>query len=215
MKIEEKRGTLQFELTTGEGEEEGADALHASARRVREGRHPPHRGARDHRRRDHRRGAAAHDRRHDRGPAQRWHALAAPPSKHPEAFPTYYIGILQLGRAHRQARRDAGEPRRLPRARARDPLEGGVGPVVPGRGHGAGRVHRGRARRLRAAPVQAAVRGAGRRPAVRHPHAARSSPPVHRDVVHPVHLLRRASAAWIVWMFEDRRAASRSRTSWC
>ena len=46
--------------------------------------------------------------------------LSEAAGKHPEAFPNYYIGHPAVGRAHRQPRRDAREPGRLPRARARD-----------------------------------------------------------------------------------------------
>ncbi len=49
VKIQEKRGALDFELTKQTGQEEGADALHASARRLRQGRHSDHRGDGDHR----------------------------------------------------------------------------------------------------------------------------------------------------------------------
>ena len=51
-----------------------------------------------------------------RRPAQRWHALGSRRASTPRRSPIYYIGILAVRRAHRPARRDAGEPGRLPRA---------------------------------------------------------------------------------------------------
>ncbi len=58
--------------------------------------------------------------------------------KHPEAFPIYYIGIMASAELTGHLDEHAGEPGRLPRTRAGDPLEGRLGAVVSGRRHGDG-----------------------------------------------------------------------------
>ena len=126
----------------------------------------------DHRRRDRGRRAAAHA-------SPTWSTICAtaarsrtPRRKHPEAFPDYYVGILQsaelTGKLDETLESLAGYLERELETR----VEGGVGAVVPDGRHGDGDVHRGCPRRLRAAAVQAAVRGARRRPAVADADAA-------------------------------------------
>ena len=142
IKIEESRGMLDFELTQGEGQEEEPDELHPPAGGVREGRHPDHRRAR---RRSATRRPTSPCAGRSRGMVddlRNGGLLSAAAAQHPEVFPNYYIGILQVGRAHRPARRVAREPRRLPRARDRDPRQGRRRPRLPDGRHGAWRSSR-------------------------------------------------------------------------
>ncbi len=102
--------------------------------------------------------------------------LSGVAQRHPESFPPYYIGIL--GSAELTGKLDetleslAGYLEREldTRSKVVSALS------LPRRGHGDGRVHGRHPRRLRAAPVQAPVRGDGRRTSTRHPHARCSSP---------------------------------------
>ncbi len=168
---DQDRGTprdARLRAHQGEGQEEGADALHASARRVRQGRHPDHRRARDHRRRDRGRRPATRARRSRRRSPQR-RAVLGRGCRAPRGVPRLLRRDPAVGRTHRPARHGVREPGGVPRAGDRHPVQGGVGAVVPDGRHGDGVHHGADPRRLRAAAVQAAVRGARRRAAARRP----------------------------------------------
>ena len=171
---DEDRGTrwhARLRAHQGEGEEEGADALHASAGGVREGRYPDHRRARDR--------SATRPRTWPCG-ARITHMVddlrnggtfvRAPRRSTRRRSRRTTSASSGLGRAHRPARRDAGEPRRVPRARDRHARQGRVGTVVSRWSSWCWpsftvAVLAG----LRAAAVQAAVRGARRRAAAARP----------------------------------------------
>ena len=126
--VDQKRGALNFELTKEKVKKKELMHFSAPARRVRQGRHPDHRGARDHRRRDRGRrvvrkviGAAWSSTPQRLARSRRRRAQA------PRGLPDVLHRHPRVRRAHRQARRDAGEPGRLPRARDRDPLKVVVG----------------------------------------------------------------------------------------
>jgi DNA polymerase III delta prime subunit len=79
----------------GQAEEDPADALHAPAGGVREGRRPDHRLAGHHRGRGAGQGAAPHPRRHVARLRNGGSTFSDACGAHPEAFPDYYVGILQ------------------------------------------------------------------------------------------------------------------------
>ncbi len=111
--------------------------------------------------------------------------------KHPEAFPIYYIGILQsaelTGNLDETLESLAGYLERELETRSKVVSALSYPGVVMVHGH----VHRRDPGRLRAAAVQAVVRGTERRPAADDTQPAVRRRPVQHAVVHPV---QRASA---------------------
>ncbi len=139
-----RRGMLELRADQGEGQEEGADALHPPAGGVREGRHPDHRGA------DDRSATRPTDVALRRAITQHGRATCATAAllsrggraSTPRCFPNYYIGILQSAELTGQLDETLDEPRRLPRARDRDPLQGRRRrSSYPVRRHGDGALH--------------------------------------------------------------------------
>ncbi len=138
--------------------------------------------------------------------------LSATAANHPEAFPDYYVGILQSAELTGQPRQCAREPRGLPRARNRHPFQGGVRAVVPHGGHGARVHHCHHPRRIRAAAVQAAVRGTGRRVASPDPHDAVLRPVLRRSVVRH-HRKLHVGHRYLRVPVQDREGQGRERST--
>ena len=133
--------------------------------------------------------------------------LSEAAAKHPEAFPNYYIGIMQSAELtgkldetlenlshylERELETRSKVVRRL---------------VVSRRRHGDGDVHGGRPGRLRAAAVQAAVRGARRRPAVGNADVAVRRHAVQHVVVHPVQRVLRLGRHHVLAVQDRHRSA--------
>ena len=140
--------------------------------------------------------------------------FSAAAATHPEVFPDYYVGILQSAELTGQldtaleSLADYLEREIDTRSKVVSAL------VVPDGGHGDGDGHRADPGRLRAAPVQAAVRGVGRRPAAADPDDAVLLAVLHRPVVHHRRVLHGDRRhADVPVQAPDR--ASCGRNAWC